>query len=187
MMRNETYRAGGSALRSAENAVPPRSGPHPLPRGCVAGGPGGCDANRTPDPDAERQAREDLRWYLVNKYRAFLVDKLTREDLEELQYYHGRQYDPRRGWDHAYQRKFVLKLREYMNEEILKREIAGIEALVTLMKPEDLAQETLPAGSTTWHGGSSPVPPYDPRYAEAGAEPGRIPQDIHRQIRKKLT
>jgi hypothetical protein len=86
----------------------------------------------------EQMAREDLKWYLVNKYRPLLVDKLTREDLDELQYYHRRQYDTKRGWDHAYQRKFVLKLQEYMHDEILKSEIAGIETLVRLMKPEDL-------------------------------------------------
>ena len=33
----------------------------------------------------EPLARDDLKWYLVNKYRPLLVDKLTREDLEELQ------------------------------------------------------------------------------------------------------
>ena len=33
----------------------------------------------------ERIARDDLKWYLVNKYRPLLVDKLSREDLEELQ------------------------------------------------------------------------------------------------------
>ena len=35
-------------------------------------------------------------------------------------------------------RKFVLKLHEYVREETLKHEIAGIETLVTLMTPEDI-------------------------------------------------
>ena len=32
----------------------------------------------------------------------------------------------------------MLKLQEYMHEEILRHEIAGIETLLRLMKPEDL-------------------------------------------------
>jgi hypothetical protein len=98
----------------------------------------------------ERLAREDLKWYLMNKYRAFFLDKLTLEDLKELQFYQRRQSDTKRGQDHEYLRKFVLKLRGYMPEEILKREITGIETLVTLMKPEDLQNSSVQAGLKQW-------------------------------------
>ena len=86
----------------------------------------------------ERTVKEDLKWYLMNKYRALFTDKLTRDDLEELQYCLRHQYDPKRGWNREYQRRFVLKMKEYMQEETLKREIAGIESLLMLMKAEDL-------------------------------------------------
>jgi hypothetical protein len=89
----------------------------------------------------ERMAKEHLKWYLMNKYRTLLTDKLTPQDLEEFQYCLRHQYDPERGWDREYLTRFVLKIREYMQEDILKREIAGIESLLTLMKPEDLNHE----------------------------------------------
>jgi hypothetical protein len=89
----------------------------------------------------EQKAREDLKWYLMNKYRALFVDELSRQDLEELQYCHRKQYDSEHGWDQEYLQKFVLKLREYMQDDILKREIAGIETLLMFMKPEDLKKE----------------------------------------------
>jgi hypothetical protein len=92
-------------------------------------------------PIVEWMAREDLRWYLVNKYRSLLIAKLTPEDLEELQRYHRLQYDMKRGWDHEYVRKFIRKLREYIPEDILKREIAGIETVLTLVKSEDLGKD----------------------------------------------
>jgi hypothetical protein len=87
---------------------------------------------------AETAPQEDLKTVLINKYRDLFVDKLTREDLDKLQFYLRREYDPERGWNREYRRKFEQKLREYMHEEILTREIAGIETLVPLMKPEDL-------------------------------------------------
>jgi len=98
----------------------------------------------------ERLGREDLKWYLMNKYRTFFVDRLTREDLEELHVYQRRKSDTRHGRDDEYMRKFVLKLLGYMPEEILKREIAGIETLVTLMKPEDLQNNAVKTGLTGW-------------------------------------
>ncbi len=101
------------------------------------------NANTTRSLMTERLEPGDLKWYLMNKYRALFVDKLTREDLEELRYYFRLQYDPKRGWDKKYAGKFVLKLQEYMHEEILKCEIAGIVSLVTLMKPDDLNKGAL--------------------------------------------
>jgi hypothetical protein len=93
---------------------------------------------RVREPVAEWKAKEDLKWYLLNKYRVLFTDKITRDDLEELQYCLRRQYDTKCGWNREYNKRFVLKMREYMQEEILKSEIAGIESLLTLMKPEDL-------------------------------------------------
>ena len=89
----------------------------------------------------ERIAKEDLKWYLLNKYQDQFTGRLTREDLEELQYCLRKMYDPKRGWNREYLLRFVLKMGEYIQEEILKREIAGIESLLTLMKPEDLRKK----------------------------------------------
>ena len=86
----------------------------------------------------DRMRKDDLKWYLVNKYRALFIDKLTQKNLEELRYCLKHQYDPERGWDRVYLRRFVLKMKWYREEEILKREIAGIVSLLTLMNPEDL-------------------------------------------------
>lgn len=111
----------------------------------------------------ERMAKENLKWYLMNKYRALFTEKLTHEDLEELQYCLRHQYDPRRGWNHEYLRRFVLKMREYMQEETLKREIAGIESLLILMRPEDLRKErddTFPHQDTrAWPVTGTPLKP----------------------------
>jgi hypothetical protein len=93
---------------------------------------------RVRDPVTEWKAKEDLKWYLLNKYRVLFTNKITRDDLDELQYCLRRQYDPKSGWNREYNKRFVLKMGEYMQEEILKSEIAGIESLLTLMKPEDL-------------------------------------------------
>jgi hypothetical protein len=108
----------------------------------------------------ERRAKEDLKMYLMNKYRALLTDKLSREDLEELQYCLRHRYDPGREGDREYLRRFVLKIREYVQEETLKREIAGIESLVMLMKPEDIGEtsEILPGSdSGEDHGAGTPL------------------------------
>lgn len=90
------------------------------------------------EPVAEWKAKEDLKWYLMNKYRVLFTEKITPGDLEELQYYLGRQYGPKHGWNREDDKRFVLKMKGYMEEEILKREIAGIVSLLTLMNPEDL-------------------------------------------------
>lgn len=37
-----------------------------------------------------------------------------------------------------YKRKFEWTLRKYLHEEVLTREITGIEALIRSLKPEDL-------------------------------------------------
>ncbi len=83
-------------------------------------------------------AREDLKNSLMERYRDLLINRLTRGNLERLQLYLAHQYDARHGWNHEYRRRLVLKLQGYMTEEILTREIAGIETLLRLMTPDDL-------------------------------------------------
>jgi hypothetical protein len=125
------------------NLSPVHSAQVPLLRDQSFEEPGLDDTNITRGLTMERMAREDLKWYLVNKYRSLLINKLTREDLEELQYYHRQQYHRKRGWNDEYVKKFILKLQEYVHDDILKHEIAGIDTLVTLMKPKDLQKETI--------------------------------------------
>ena len=79
-----------------------------------------------------------MKTSLMNKYREMFIDKLTPQDLEELQFYLRQQYDEKRGWNSEYKLKFEFKLRQYFHEEILRREIASIETLLGLMQPQDL-------------------------------------------------
>lgn len=81
---------------------------------------------------------DDVKISLMKKYREMFVDKLTRQDLEELQSYLRQQYDSERGWNSEYRLKFEFKLRQYFHEEILTREIASIETLLGLLRPQDL-------------------------------------------------
>ncbi len=81
---------------------------------------------------------EDVKTLLITKYRETFIDKLTRQDLEELQFYQKNQYDKERGWNSEYRKKFEFKLRQYFHEEILLREIASIETLLGLLQPKDL-------------------------------------------------
>lgn len=123
-------------LLSEKSAFQGRPVQNPFTRGRTDAIPAKVTVTR--DLMTDRMRKDDLKWYLVNKYRALLIDKLTRKDLEELRYFLKQQYDPKRGWDRVYLRRFVLKMKGYMEEEILKREIAGIVSLLTLMNPEDL-------------------------------------------------
>jgi hypothetical protein len=99
---------------------------------------------------AERKAREDLKWYLLNKYRALFIDKITGSDLEELQYCLKMQHEAEPARQREYRKRFVLKMRGYMPEEVLKNEVAGLESLLTLMRPEDLSEaaERVPGQDT---------------------------------------
>jgi len=119
-------------------------------------------------PVAERVAKEDLKWYLLNKYRVLFIDRISRDDLEELKYYLRQQYDPKTGWKREYTQRFVVKMGEYLQEEILRSEIAGIASLLALMKPEDLRDGagSVPrpeAGSGIRTGMSMPTGRYDRR------------------------
>jgi hypothetical protein len=85
-----------------------------------------------------KTASDEVKTSLMNKYREMFIDKLTPQDLEELQFYLRQQYDEKRGWNSEYKLKFEFKLRQYFHEEILRRELASIETLLGLMQPQDL-------------------------------------------------
>jgi len=86
----------------------------------------------------KKTASDEVKTSLMNKYRETFIDKLTPQDLEELQCYLRQQYDIEHGWNNEYRLKFEFKLRQYFHEEILKREIASIETLLGLLQPQDL-------------------------------------------------
>jgi hypothetical protein len=81
---------------------------------------------------------EDIKTTLMNKYRTMFIDKLTVQDLRELQFYLKNQFDEKRQLNAEYKLKFESRLRKYFHEEIMKREIVSIETLLSLLKPEDL-------------------------------------------------
>ncbi len=86
----------------------------------------------------KKTASEEVKTSLMKKYRETFIDKLTPQDLEELQCYLMQQYNNEHGWNNEYRLKFEFKLRQYFHEEILKREIASIETLLDLLQPQDL-------------------------------------------------
>jgi hypothetical protein len=86
----------------------------------------------------EKTADNEIKTSLMDKYRETFIDKLTQQDLEELQIFLKKQYDKEHGWNSEYKLKFEFKLRQYFHEEVLRREIAGIETLLGLLQPEDL-------------------------------------------------
>jgi CRISPR/Cas system endoribonuclease Cas6 (RAMP superfamily) len=91
--------------------------------------------------DAEKdRSLEELKKSLINKYKEMFIEKLTRKDLDEFQFYLKKQYDNEHGWNREYRMKFELKLRQYFHEEVLRREIASIETLLTIMQPQDLGR-----------------------------------------------
>jgi hypothetical protein len=75
---------------------------------------------------------------LVERYRTILIDRLTPEDLKELQLYLRNEFDEKGNLDREYRDRFEGKLRKFLHEEILTREIVGIEALVRNLRPRDL-------------------------------------------------
>jgi hypothetical protein len=81
---------------------------------------------------------DDIKQTLMNKYRDMFVDKLTEQDLRELQFYLKKQFDEKRRLNVENKLKFESRLRQYFHEEIMRREIVSIETLLSLLKPEDL-------------------------------------------------
>jgi len=74
------------------------------------------------------------------KYRKIFVDKLTEDDLCELQDFLRHQFTRNRETNMGYKTRFEEKLREYFHEEILRREIVSIEVLVNRLLPGDLTK-----------------------------------------------
>jgi hypothetical protein len=81
---------------------------------------------------------DDIKTTLTKKYMEMFVDKLTQQDLRELQFYLKNQFDEKRQINAEYKLKFESKLRQYFHEEVLRREIVSIETLLGLLKPKDV-------------------------------------------------
>ena len=81
---------------------------------------------------------DEIKKMLMNKYRDMFVDKLTQQDLRELQFYLRNQFDEKRRINAENKLKFESLLRRYFHEEIMRREIVSIETLLSLLKPEDI-------------------------------------------------
>jgi len=127
-----------TSMIAETTSIPVRPVPDARICGRFSGRPEGPDITISWNLMDERDAKDDLRWYLMNKYRAILIDRLTADDLEELRICQRRGSGTNNGRDREFLHRFVMKLREYLPEEILRYEIAGIESLVILMKAEDL-------------------------------------------------
>jgi|WetSurMetagenome_2_1015567.scaffolds.fasta_scaffold00010_27 hypothetical protein len=91
--------------------------------------------------ETEKAERNELKTILMNKYRELILDKMTNEDLEELKNYLTQEYDSKYGWHKESRKRFEQKLLMFMHEEIMRREIAGIETLLPLLTQKDLKQE----------------------------------------------
>jgi len=84
---------------------------------------------------------DDLKTTLMNKYKEIFVDKLTQQDLRELQFYLKNQFDENRQLNAEYKLKFESRLRQYFHEEVMRREIISIETLLGLLTPEDVKKQ----------------------------------------------
>ena len=49
-----------------------------------------------------KTATDEVKTSLMNKYRETFIDRLTPQDLEELQFYQRQQYDKEHGWNNEY-------------------------------------------------------------------------------------
>ena len=84
------------------------------------------------------EVSDELGRSLRARYRTTLIDKLTRKDLGVLKFYLERQFDEHGNLSREYKGKFEWTLRKYLHDEVLTREITGIEALIRSLKPEEL-------------------------------------------------
>jgi hypothetical protein len=82
-----------------------------------------------------------LKTTLMNKYKDMFVDKLTQQDLRELQFYLKKQFDEKRQLNTEYKLKFETRLRQYFHESVMRREIISIETLLGLLTPEDVKKQ----------------------------------------------
>jgi hypothetical protein len=99
-----------------------------------------------PGKDEKRQKSnknptDDLKTTLMNKYRDMFVDKLTQQDLRELQFFLKNQFDEKRQLNAEYKLKFESRLRQYFHEEVMRREIISIETLLGLLTPGDVKKQ----------------------------------------------
>jgi len=88
-----------------------------------------------------RNTSDDIKTTLMNKYKEMFVDKLTQQDLRELQFYLKNQFNENRQLNTEYKLKFESRLRQYFHEEVLRREIISIETLLGLLTPEDVKDQ----------------------------------------------
>jgi hypothetical protein len=91
--------------------------------------------------DYKRNPSDDIKPMLMNKYKEMFVDKLTKQDLKELQFYLKNQFDENRRLNAEYKLKFESRLRQYFHEEVMRREIISIETLLGLLTPEDVKDQ----------------------------------------------
>jgi hypothetical protein len=84
------------------------------------------------------EVSDELGRSLRARYMTTLIDKVTRKDLGVLKFYLERQFDEHGDLSIEYKGKFEWTLRKYLNEEVLTREITGIEALIRILQPEEL-------------------------------------------------
>ncbi len=91
-----------------------------------------------PHPEKGGEGPDEMERSLRARYKTTLIDKLTREDLEDLKFSLENQFDEHHNLNLTQKRKFEWTLRKYLHEEVLTREITGIEVLIRSLKPEDL-------------------------------------------------
>ena len=82
--------------------------------------------------------KDEMAGSLQARYQTMLVDRLTRKDLRDLRFCLENQFDEHGNLNLEYKKKFEWTLRKYIHEEVLTREITGIEALIRSLKPGDL-------------------------------------------------
>jgi len=88
-----------------------------------------------------RNPSDDIKTTLMNKYKEMFVDKLTKQDLKELQFYLKNQFDENRQLNAKYKLKFESLLRQYFHEEVMRREIISIETLLGLLTTDDVKDQ----------------------------------------------
>ena len=86
----------------------------------------------------KKDSSVEIKTSLMNKYQETFIDKLSLQELNELKFSLKNQYDQRSGWNRDYKLKFESRLLHYFHEDVLRREIASIEALIRLLNPDDL-------------------------------------------------
>lgn len=95
--------------------------------------------DHVPGPAPDERGADPVKTALMARYRTSFVGKLNRRDLEELQFLLKNKFSEERAINPEYLDRFMFRLREYFSEEVLTKEMAGIEALVSLLRPGDLS------------------------------------------------